>query len=96
MERSVSGTVADEVEHFAGIGVAAQRLLREHQVAVYGDFEHATGGLDELDLGVGVGFLHLGRQPGGPWFVVSNDAVLDRNLHVPARGLRKKFGVLES
>src|SRR6266705_2842132 len=50
--------------------------------AVHFDVEDPAGGLDELDLRVREGAADLGRQTGGPRFVVSNDAVLDGYAHV--------------
>jgi hypothetical protein len=39
----------------------------------------ARGG--QLDLGVGESLANLGRQTGGPGFVVSKGAVFDLDLH---------------
>jgi hypothetical protein len=61
--------------------MAAQRLLRKDAAPIDLDLEHAAGGLDELDLGMRIRAPNLGRQTGGPWLVVSDDAELDRNLH---------------
>jgi|ERR1051325_9461266 hypothetical protein len=67
--------------HLTLVGVPLQRLLGKHPAAVHLDFEHAAGGLDELDLGVREGLADLGRQTGSPWLVVSNDAEFDRDSH---------------
>ena len=71
----------DEPEHFAGRGVAAARLLGKEQLAVEGHLEDAARALDQRDLQPGECFAELGRQTGGPWLVVSDDAELDRELH---------------
>jgi len=44
--------------------------------------EDAAGGLNEFHFRMREGITNLGRQTGGPRFVVSDDAVLDRDLHV--------------
>jgi len=61
--------------------VATDTLLGEDDAAVHLHFEDAAGGLDEFDIRVGKRVAKLGRQTGGPRFVVSDDAVLDRDLH---------------
>jgi len=63
------------------IGVSFQRLLGEHAAAVHLHFEHSAGGLDELDLRLREGLADLGRQTGGPWLVVSDDAEFDGDAH---------------
>ena len=57
-------------------------LLGKNDAAVHLHLEDAAGGLDELHFRVGKRVANLGRQTGGPRFVVSDDAVLDRDLHV--------------
>src|SRR5437660_12923924 len=71
----------DQPQDLARLRMAAERLLGNHPALVDFDFEHPARGLDQLHLGVGVGFANLGRQTGGPRFVVSDDAVLDRDVH---------------
>jgi hypothetical protein len=56
--------------------------LGEHENAILHDFEHTTAPLQQLDRCVGISLLDLGRQTGGPRFVVSNDAVTYRDVHV--------------
>jgi hypothetical protein len=66
--------------------MAAGLPLRKDQLAVSHDLEDPAGAFDQLDRQVGKTRLELGRQPGGPWLIVSNDAVGDLDLHgVPRR-----------
>lgn len=70
-------TLRDRGFDLAGLGEASGGLLREQELAVEGDLEHAARSLDQL----GVEVEALGdfrRQTGGAGVVVSNDAVLDR------------------
>jgi hypothetical protein len=55
--------------------------FREDGLAIGHDLEHPTGPLDEVNGDIGELLLELGRQPGGPGLVVSDDAVSDRDLH---------------
>lgn len=66
--------------------MAPERPLREYEHAISGDFEDATTSLEHLHRGLGVRLPNLGRQTGGPGFVVSNDAVTDRDVHVVGDG----------
>ena len=61
--------------------MATRSLLGKDDAAVHLHLEDAAGGLDELHIRVGKRVANLGRQTGGPRFVVSDDAVLDRDLH---------------
>jgi hypothetical protein len=72
----------EEAHNFAGLGVAFRALLGKDGAAVRLYLEDAAGGLDEFHFRMREGIANLGRQTGGPRFVVSDDAVLDRNLHV--------------
>ena len=56
-------------------------FLGEDALAVDLDFKDAAGRLDQAHFGVGKGIPDLGRQTGGPRFVVSDDAVFDRDGH---------------
>jgi len=58
--------------------------LGEHQIAVHDDLEDTARGFDQLNIGVGVRFLDLGRQTGGPRLVASDAAVFDGDLHSPS------------
>ena len=61
--------------------MAPERPLGEHENAVFRHFKDATAPLEDLDRRLGIRLSHLGRQTGGPWFVVSNDAVADGYVH---------------
>ncbi len=61
--------------------MAAEALLRKHQLAVQMHFEHPARRLDELHVSLGIIMLDLGRQTGGSWFVPSDTTILNRNLH---------------
>ena len=71
----------DGPEHLTRLRVAPQFLLGEDDFTVHRHLEHASRRLDERDLGVRVGLTDLGRQTGGQWLVVSDDAVFDRDPH---------------
>jgi hypothetical protein len=71
----------DQTEHLAGLGVPALNFLREDAAPIDLNFEYATRGLDQFDLGLRMGLADFGRQTGGPRLVVSNDAVFDRHAH---------------
>src|SRR5881396_3222718 len=79
---SARGGFLDQADHFARCGMSAHRLFGEYALALHFDVEDPAGGLDELDLRVRKGAADLGRQTGGPGFVVSNDTVLDADAHV--------------
>jgi hypothetical protein len=72
----------EEAHDLAGLGVTPRGLLGKDDAAVHLYLEDAAGGLDELHFRMREGISNLGRQTGGPRFVVSDDAVLDRYLHV--------------
>src|SRR5260370_37525908 len=78
---TLSQGLLDQPQHLARLGVASQSLLGEDPAPVHIHLEYASGGLDEFDLGVWVYLPNLGRQTGSPRLVVSNDAVLDGDLH---------------
>jgi len=61
--------------------VPAEPKLRKNQVAVDADLERAAGALNELDGRFGINLANLSRQTGGSRFVVSDDAVLNSDLH---------------
>jgi len=72
----------EESHDFTGLGVASRALLGEDDAPVRLYLEDAAGGLNEFHFRMREGITNLGRQTGGPRFVVSDDAVLDRDLHV--------------
>jgi len=61
--------------------MAAQCLLREHELAVHRHLEDPSRRLGQADLGLGEGLTDLRRQTGGARLVVSDDAVFDRHPH---------------
>lgn len=63
--------------------MAAGRLLGEDEGSVDDDLESSSGRVDQLDAGFGIPILECSRQTGGSWSVVSDDAVLDRDMHPP-------------
>ena len=69
---------------FARLGVAARGLLGEHPLAVKVDFEHATAGRHEGQLGDLVAVLgqQLGCQTGSALAIPSDVAVLDADVHL--------------
>jgi hypothetical protein len=70
--------------------VTSDLRLLEHRFAVGEDLEPTAARRNELDLRVREPLLDLGRQPDGPWLVVSERAVLDGDVH---RGGSKEVDV---
>ena len=60
--------------------------LLEERTAVTVHLESPATRGDELTLGVWVLGANLGRQTDGPWFVISDLAELDRDLHRDVSG----------
>jgi len=77
------GTVANGRRNFSILREPPQRMLREHQVTIDDDLEHPVCTLDKTRRGLEL-LVQFGRQPGGPWLVVSNNAVFDRYVHRPS------------
>jgi len=75
------GARGDQLEHLTRLGVASGLQLGIDQVAVNRYFEGTTGALDELYGRVRERLLDLGRQTGGPGFIVSDDAILNGDVH---------------
>jgi len=71
----------EEVQHLTWLGVPPERLLGKDGPPVDLDLEHPAGGLDQLDLGLGIRLANLSRQTGGSRLIVSDDAVFDRHTH---------------
>jgi hypothetical protein len=55
--------------------------LFEDHFAIEADLEATAGGRDQLDIRVRMCFPNLGRQTGGPGFVVSKRAIFDGDFH---------------
>ena len=55
--------------------------LGEDGAPIRDDLEPAARRGNQLNLGPRELALELGRQTGGPWLVVSDDAVFDRDAH---------------
>ena len=73
--------------------MAVQCFFREHQIAIDLYLKHAPVTRDEFYFRVRVDLLDLGCRTGGPWFVVSNRAVLDRDPHSSSTdGMLLKLG----
>ena len=72
----MSGAASDAFRYFSIIRESPQRTFRERQITVDDDLEDTVCTLDEARRGAEF-LVQLGRQPGGPWFVVSNDTVFD-------------------
>jgi hypothetical protein len=70
----------DQLLDLAGAREAAEAALREQQLVAGGDLEDAAAPLDQPGRDAEP-LLEIGRQTGGPWLVVSDDAVLDGDLH---------------
>jgi hypothetical protein len=61
--------------------MSAKGLLREDENTIAHDLEDAATALEQLHGGVGVFRRDLGRQTGGPGFIVSDDAVANGDVH---------------
>ena len=72
----MSRTASDAFRHLSIIRESPQRTFRKHQLTVDDDLEDTVCTLDEARRGAEF-LVQLGRQPGGPWLVVSNDAIFD-------------------
>ena len=73
----------DQLEHLTRLSMSPELPLGEDQISVHLHLEDAPRRRRQLDLRVGKFALELGRQTGGPWLVVSDYAVFDRDLHRP-------------
>jgi hypothetical protein len=61
--------------------VTFEGFLGENAPSIQIDLEYPAGRLDQPDLGLGERGPNLGRQTGGPGFIVSDDAEFDRDAH---------------
>jgi hypothetical protein len=76
-------STSDAFRHFSIVWKTPERTLREDKVTIHDDLEYTVRTLDEARQGSELP-VQFGRQPGGPWLVVSNDAVFDRDVHDPS------------
>ena len=76
-----AGSRLEERHDLARTGMPAQLRLLEHRCAIGEDLEAATARPIQLDFCVRKTRTNLGRQTGGPRFVVSHRAVFDRDVH---------------
>jgi hypothetical protein len=77
----VSTGLPQQPHDFPGLGVTFEGFLGEDAAAIQLDFEHPTRRLDQPDFRLGECRPNLGRQTGGPRFIVSDDAELDGHPH---------------
>jgi hypothetical protein len=82
----ISAGAPDHGQDLSRLRVAAERLLRKNEIAIHRDLEHAAGGLDQADLGIGKVLLQLSHQTDGSGLIISDDAELDRDLHGDSSG----------
>ena len=61
--------------------VPSKSRFFENRNFIHNDFKPSAAGWNLLDLRVRIPLPHLSRQTGGSWFIVSNSAVFDRDLH---------------
>ena len=84
----------EQDKYLSRIRVASRLPLREDEHAITRDLEDATASLQQVDLRTWVPGADLGRQTGGPGFVVSDDAITDGDMHRRRSGgtaLRRRF-----
>jgi hypothetical protein len=79
--RISAGSAFQERGDFAGPGVPPELRFLEDRRAVARDLEAPATRRLERDVRAGKLLLQLGRQTDGPWFVASNGAVLDFDVH---------------
>jgi len=68
-------------QHLAGPRVPAKTSLGEHQSTIDADLEDSARRLHQLELRSRESLPQFGDQTGRPGFIVSDDAVFDRDLH---------------
>jgi hypothetical protein len=78
---SIPSPLVQQSQHLARVRVPFELRLLKYRSAIERDLELSAAGRNELDLRLREVFPDLGRQTGGPWLVVSNGAVLYRDLH---------------
>lgn len=79
--RPRGGLTIDRLEHLFVSGVTADPFLGEHEPTVRNDLESPAGRFDQFDGGLRIPILQCSRQTGGFGSVVSDDAVLDCDVH---------------
>jgi hypothetical protein len=86
--RSGLGVAGEDRHDLAGARVPVELRLLEDRRAVAQDLEPSPAGWDQFYLCRREVVAYLGRQTGGPWFVVSKSAVFDADFHAvpPLRG----------
>jgi hypothetical protein len=77
-------------QDFSRRSVSPHLLLGKHRLSIHSHLEHATGRLDQLDVGLRVCLLQLSRQTGSSRMVVSDYAVLDRYTHLGTSGENRR------
>jgi hypothetical protein len=77
----VGTRLAQQPHDFTGLGVSLEGLLGEEGTPIHLDFKYPARRLDQLDFRLRERRPNLGRQTGGPWLVVSDDAELDGHAH---------------
>jgi hypothetical protein len=71
----------DGLKHLTRRGVPADGLLGEGQLPVHANLEQAARRLDQSYVRLGKCLLQLSRQTGGPGFIISDNAILNRDMH---------------
>ena len=80
MARPLRSQRFDRAHNLAVVGEPALFPLRKDQLSVDLDFEDTVFALDQACVCSELA-RQLGRQPGGAWLVVSNDTILDGDVH---------------
>jgi hypothetical protein len=75
------GPILEQGDHLALPCVPLQFRLLEHRSTVAHHLKPSARRGDQLDVGIRELAADLGRQPGGPWLIVSKRAVFDRDFH---------------
>ncbi len=82
----------DRLRNLSRIGESTHLTLREDRCSVDLDFEDAILALDQSRVRAEF-FFELGRQPGGAWLIVSNNAVFNAYIHVPPTRAADRIGI---
>jgi hypothetical protein len=85
--RRSRGARSDQVENLSVLGETTEGFLREHEVTIHTDLEHASVGGFESAFDP-QRLVELGSQTGGPGLVVSLAAILDLDPHASPPPLR--------